>query len=68
MKYISVYSDSNRCVFRPWPSVGTSETFAHIYSQDSGVYSTLIILFIVDGQNILVCDVFLFLLFWFISS
>lgn len=53
----SVYSDSYRCVLRPWPSMDTSETFAHIYSQNSGVYSALIRLFIVDSQNMLVCDV-----------
>ena len=39
------------------------ETFAHVYSQNSGVYSTLIRLFILDGQNLLV-----FLCFFFFTS
>lgn len=58
MIYIPVYSDSNRCVLRPWPSMDTSETFAHIYSQNIGVHSAPIRLFIADGQNMLVCDAF----------
>lgn len=41
----------------------TSETFAHIYSQNSGVYSALIRLFIVDGQNLLVYDAFCLFVF-----
>lgn len=62
---ISVYGDSYRCVLRPWPSMDTSETFAHIYNQNGGVYSALIktFLFIVDGQNLLVFDVCLYFYF-----
>lgn len=64
---MSVYSDSYRCALRPWPSIDSSETFAHICSQNSGVYSAQIRLFIiVYDQNLRVYDVFP--LFWFTSG
>lgn len=53
---IYVCNDSYKCVLRPRPFTGTNSTFAHIWSDNSGVYfspfrSLFIVVFFCHGQQ-----------------